>query len=295
MSTEASSKRPLTELNHQIEHLEADASRLETEKAAVSKDAARAWRRLRYYRLAQSIRKPAATMEFWPFAVLLVGPLVIGIATLILVQLITGSYPLAFFAFLLGIVAGVGLFASLIYVPSDGQLPAAIADAEAKARLEGARLTEKNERLAELNERLKRLIEERRDQVASGKLQRAALLQRNWKAMRGAEWEDFVVEVCRTHGAKVDRTGRIGGEDANLVADFGNRRVALFTEGEGHNVASSTIQQAIAAKERHGCQSCAVVINRRFTGAAQDFARHNGCTAIGASEFPDFVLGKIEL
>ena len=42
------------------------------------------------------------------------------------------------------------------------------------------------------------------------------------------------------------------------------------------------------------CDSCAVVVNRRFTGAAQDFAQRNGCAAIGAGEFPDFVLGKIE-
>jgi hypothetical protein len=293
--SEAGTKRPLTELNHVIEQVETDASRLESEKSAVAKDASRAGRRLRYLRMAQSIRKPAATMEFWPFAVLLFGPLVIGIFTLILVQLVTGLYPLAFFAFLLSVVAGVGLFATLIYVPADTQLPAAIADADAKLRLESARLTEKNERLAEVNQRLKQLLDERRDQIASGKLQRAALLQRPWKSMRGAEWEDFVVEVCRTHGAKVERTGRFCGEDANLIADFGTRRVALFTEGEGHNVASSTIQQALASKERHGCQSCAVIINRRFTGAAQDFANRNGCTAIGAAEFPDFVLGKVSL
>jgi HJR/Mrr/RecB family endonuclease len=113
--------------------------------------------------------------------------------------------------------------------------------------------------------------------------------------MKGPEWEDFVVEVLRTHGAKVERTGRVGGDDANLVADFGPRRVVLFTEGEGHNVASSTIQQAIAARDRHHCDSCAVVINRRFTGAAQDFAQRNGCSAIGTSEFPDFVMGKFSL
>jgi HJR/Mrr/RecB family endonuclease len=113
--------------------------------------------------------------------------------------------------------------------------------------------------------------------------------------MRGGEWEDYVVEVLRTHGATVERTGRIAGEDANLVADFGPRRVAVFTEGEGHNVASSTIQQAIASRERHRCDTSAVIINRRFTGAAQDFARRNGCAAIGSSEFPDFVLGKIEI
>jgi hypothetical protein len=38
-----------------------------------------------------------------------------------------------------------------------------------------------------------------------------------------------------------------------------------------------------------------VIINRRFTGAAQDFAQRNGCTAIGTGEFPDFVMGKVEL
>jgi HJR/Mrr/RecB family endonuclease len=68
-----------------------------------------------------------------------------------------------------------------------------------------------------------------------------------------------------------------------------------MTQGESHVVNSATIQAALASKDRHQCDSCAVIINRRFTGAAQDFARRNGCTAIGASEFPDFVLGKTGL
>ena len=294
-TAEISSKRPLTQLNHEIDEAEAEASRLDSERQAVAKDAARASRRLRYYRFAQWIRRPATSFELWPMIVMLFGPFTVGILALVIVHFPTGSYPLAFFAFLVGTVAGVGLFAALVYHPADTLLPAAIAEAEAQSRLSNARLEEKLGRLAEVKQRLQQLLEERRDQFASGKLQRAALLQRNWKAMRGAEWEDFVVEVLRTLGAKVERTGRIVGQDANLIADFSPRRVALFTEGEGHNVASSTIQQALAAKNRHHCDSCAVIINRRFTGAAQDFAQRNGCTAIGTSEFPDFVMGKIEL
>jgi len=69
----------------------------------------------------------------------------------------------------------------------------------------------------------------------------------------------------------------------------------VLTHGDATNISSATIQQAIAARERHHCDSCAVIINRRFTGAAQDFAQRNGCTAVGANDFPDFVLGKIEL
>jgi hypothetical protein len=295
MPIETTGKRPLTQLNHEIEQAEADALRLERERTDIGKDARRAARKLRYLRLARWIRRPAASIEMWRTGVLIVGPAIVGVLLLMLVHLLFGSFPLALLGFIAGICAGAVIFAGLLYRPPDALLEPAIADAESKCRLEMARLSEKTERLTEVNERLKRLVEERRDQIASGKLQRAALLQRNWKTMRGAEWEDFVVEVLRTHGATVHRTGRVGDRDANLIADFGSRRVAVFTEGEGQNVSSATIQRAIAAKDSQGCNSCAVIINRRFTGAAQDFAQRNGCTAIGSSEFPDFVLGKVEL
>jgi HJR/Mrr/RecB family endonuclease len=69
----------------------------------------------------------------------------------------------------------------------------------------------------------------------------------------------------------------------------------VVTRGEGAAVNSEAVQQARAAMDRHWATRAAVIINRRFTGAAQDFARHNGCTAIGRDEFPDFVLGKMSL
>ena len=295
MSAERSSKRQLTQLNHEIEDAEAESLRLETERAAVAKDAARAQRRLRYLRFVRWFRRPAATFDFWPTAAMIVGPTIVGVLLLIASHLIFGSFLLALLMFIVGLAGGALLFAALLYRPANAVLESAVAETAAKCRLENARLAEKTLRLTEVNQRLQRLVDERRDQVATGKLQRAALLQREWKSMRDAEWEDFVVEVCRTLGATVERIAPTGPEDANLIAGFGNRRVAVFTQGEGHNVSSATIQQALAAKDRHHCDSCAVIINRRFTGAAQDFAHRHGCQAIGTSEFPDFVLGKIEM
>jgi HJR/Mrr/RecB family endonuclease/F0F1-type ATP synthase assembly protein I len=295
MTTSSQLSRSLIQLTHEIEQLEAEAARLEAERAAIASDARKAARRLRYLRLAQSIRKPAGQYNLWPMAVMLVGPTMVGVAMLIVVNLLTNSYPAAFIGFLLGTVSGVGLFASLVYHPPDGLLPAAINEAESHARLANARLQEKIERITETKSQLQNLIDERRDQIASGKLQKAALLQRNWKAMRDTEWEDFVVEVCRTLGAKAERTGRGGDNDANLIVDFGPRRVVILTQGEGRNASSATIQQALAAKDRNHCDACAVIINRRFTGAAQDFAHRNGCSAIGTAEFPDFVMGKLDL
>jgi hypothetical protein len=293
MSAESSPKRPLTQLNFDIEQAEADVSRLEAERRTVAKNVAKGRRRMRYVQLASAMRRPKAQFNLWPLAVMFLGPLICGIALLVITDLLTNSYPVSFFAFLLGIIAGVGLFASLVYHPPDTLLPEMIAEAESHLKLADARLKEKVERITETKQRLERLVDERRDQIASGKLQKAALLQRNWKSMRETEWQDFVVEVCRTLGAKVDRVAHV--DDATLIADFGTRRVAVLTCSDDHNVSSATIHQAIAAREHHHSDSCAVIINRRFTGAAQDFAQRNNCTAIGAGEFPDFVMGKIEI
>lgn len=293
--SQTTAKLSLTHLNREIEQVEEELARLRNERKVVAKDAARAARQLRYLQWARLIRKPTASFDAWPVLVLLVGPLIVGILFFVIIDLIFVSFGLAALAFLVGITAGALALASLLYRPSNALLEPAIADAETHYRLENARLSEKIQRITEVNEQLKRLIEERRDQVASGKLQRAALLQRNWKSMRGTEWEDFVVEVLRTQGATVQRNLRPGNDDPNLIVDFGPRRIAIFTEGEGQTVSSETIRKALAAKDRHRCDACAVIMNRRFTGAAQDFAARNGCTIIGTSEFPDFVLGEIEL
>jgi hypothetical protein len=293
--TEALSKRPLTQLNFDIEQAEAEATRLESERRVVAKQARRARQQLRLLLLARFTRKPAASFEMWPKLLLVLGSGIAGVFSFIIVHLIFNSFAIAFLGLLFGAAAGAALIASLLYRPTDHLLQTALAAAETNVKLVDARLKEKIERIIETRQRLQRLVDERRDQIASGKLQKAALLQRNWKSMQGTEWQDFVVEVCRTLGATVERLGSPGGQDADLIAEFGPRRVAVLTQGEGHNVSSDTIRHAIAAKERHQADSCAVIINRRFTGAAQDFAQRNGCTAIGTGEFPDFVMGKVEL
>jgi hypothetical protein len=292
---ETSSKRPLTQLNFDIEQAEEELARLEVDRASVGRMTSRAARRLKFLRLARWSRKPTVALDLKPIVVLVVEPAVVAILLFVIALILTSSLATAFLGLLTGYAAAIALLAALLYRPPDELLPATIAEAESHHKLLQARQKEKVERIKETKDRLQRLVDERRDQIASGKLQKAALLQRKWKTMQETEWQDFVVEVCRTLGAKVERIGRAGGEDANLIADFGPRRVAIMTEAKDHNVSSANIQLALAAKSRHNCDSCAVIINRRFTGAAQDFAQRNGCTAIGTGEFPDFVLGKIEI
>jgi restriction endonuclease len=295
MPADSQYEKQLAQLNLEIEQLEAEAKRLEQDRAAISKQAQRAARRFRYLRFLRTLRAPTAQLHLWPWAVLSVGPILVGIFLLILVNLITGSYPIAFFAFLVGVVAGVGLFATMMYHPPDTLLPAAIAEAEAQARLDNARLQEKIGRTTETQQQLERLVEERRERIASGKVQRAALLQRGWKKMPASEWEDYVVEVARTLGASVERAKRIDDEGANLIVAFGPRRIAVKTLVPKETIQGALVQKVIADKESLGCDSCAIITTGRFTGAAQDYASRNGCTLIGADAFPDFAMGTLEL
>jgi hypothetical protein len=295
MPVDSPSKRPLTQLNFEIEEAETELVKLEADRAAIAGMVSKASRRLRLLALARWTRKPTVSLDLKPVVVLAVESSGAAILIFIVLLILLGSLSLAFLGLLITFAVTAAILAVLLFKPADELLPATISEAESHRQLLQARHKEKVERITDTKTRLNRLLDERRDQIASGKLQKAALLQRKWKTMQETEWQDFVVEVCRTLGAKVERIGRPGGDDANLIADFGPRRVAVMTEAKDHNVSSATIQLALAAKARHHSDSCAVIINRRFTGAAQDFARHNDCTAIGAGEFPDFVMGKVEI
>jgi Restriction endonuclease len=295
MPAETHYEKQLAELNREIEQLEADVNRLDDERRAIRKQARRSTRRSRYVSVIRSLRAPTARFNLWPWAVLSAGPLVVGALSLIAVNLVTGSYPLAFFAFLLGVVAGVGLFATMMYHPPDTLLPSAMAEAEAQARLDDARLEEKLGRITETKQQLERLMEVRRERIASGQVQRAALLQRDWKKMAASEWEDFVVEVGRTLGASVERARRLDDEGANLIIIFGPRRVAVKTLVARETIPGTAVQKVLADKAALGCDSAAIITSGRFTGAAQDYASRNECTLVDREAFPDFVLGKIEV
>src|SRR3954470_4846143 len=147
--TESIAKRPLTQLNHEIEQAESDVARLDGERKSVAKDASRAGRELRWLHVAAGIRKPMASFDMWPTVALIVGSGIAGILSLIVVHLIFDSLVLAFLALLVGAGGGAFLIYSLLYRPADAVLPAAIAEADSHARLAQARLKEKMERITE--------------------------------------------------------------------------------------------------------------------------------------------------
>jgi hypothetical protein len=301
------------QLNREIGQLETDLARLDIEQSALTKSVSRAARRRRYLQLARSLRKPTASFPLWPFAVLLIAPLVLGLLSLIFVSFVSNSAFVSMVAFLIGALAGAAVFAALLYRPADAVLASAIAQSESEWQSEKSRYEEISGRLSVVNQQLQQLLDDRRQLAASEKLQRAMLLQRNWKAMRGIEWEDFLVEVCRTLGAHVDRVpnsayvppgpnkpvaaGRktIVSPANHLIVTLSPRRIAVATIAGISPFHPAAVQQSLNELAQHGCDTSAIIANTRLTAGSRELAAHRRCTLIGEDEFPDFVLGKLTL
>src|SRR5690606_15590833 len=72
------------------------------------------------------------------------------------------------------------------------------------------------------------------------------LLQRNWRAMRGVEWEAYLCEVFQAHGAIVETTKTTGDQGVDLIVIDGGRRCAVQAKGYDGSVGNSAVQQAVA-------------------------------------------------
>jgi hypothetical protein len=296
-------------IQREIAQLETEAARHEIDRASVATSVARFRRRVRYLQLAQWLRSPGVSFSQFSLVVLAVGPLVCGVAAFVVLSLTFGSWSVASGGFLLATIACAIALAALLFHPSNEIMPAEAAEAEVMLEIDSARLTEIATAVAEMRQRLAVLRDQRREWGKSEKLQRAMLLQRPWKAMRGAEWEDFVVEVCRTLGANVLRgeppTGQPPSEQVpnqgargvirrlptTLYVTISPKRFAVAAVSDIVPFHAAAVRQIIDYLAIQGCDELAIITNTRLTSGSKEFARSRHCTLIGEEEFPDFVLG----
>lgn len=299
-------------LNREIARLETEAARSESEWTQASAKVAHLRSRRRYLRLARQFRSPGQSVAHFSVIALAIGPLACGVVAFLALHLVVGSWSVATYGFLLAAAGCAFVLAALLYRPSDAVLPAALADVEAKLATEESRIAEIAATLADRRQRLEVLHEHRHEFGKGEKLQRAMLLQRNWKTMRGVEWEDFVVEVCRTLGANVQRgatpAGPISAEvpasgargvirrlPTTLYVTLSPNRFAVAAISEINPFHAAAVRQVIDYLAQQGCDDLGIITNTRLTAGSKEFARSRHCTLIGEEEFPDFVLGKTTL
>src|SRR6188768_492424 len=156
MPVETTSKRPLTQLNYEIEEAEAEEQRLQADRAAVARMASKASRRLRLLKLARWTRKPTVSLDLKPVVVLAVESGGAAILMFIVLLVLFGSFSLAFLGLLVTFAVTAAILAVLLFNPSDQLLPAMINEAASHHQLLEARHKEKVERITETKTRLNR-------------------------------------------------------------------------------------------------------------------------------------------
>lgn len=275
----------------------------------------RAASRLAYLKLAKTMRTPAQSYPSWRAGLLLVAPIAAGALCLVFTDLLADSLTVASWGSVIGATLTACIVAILLYCPSNSKLPAANVQAEADSQLADERLTQlkTTDGLAGVEEQLGKLLNERvvqkrklREEIREQKRklheanlfrkwQRKTLLKRNWRAMRGYEWEQYLVEVCTALGAKVERIGGSGDQGVDLIVEYEAKRIAVQAKGYEAPVNNKAVQEVYAGMAHHRCTACAVIINSRFRKSAIEIADSTFCNLIGEDEFPDFVMGRPEL
>lgn len=251
---------------------------------------------LSYLVVAGSFRQVTTACFGWRFA----APLIMGTALGALFFTSSVSWKIGVLGFLLGIIAP--LFP--LYYPSTER---AARDAEKlRTELAAACAEERilTERVAGLREsrslvltRLERWSEllSRKEYLESTQYRRQQLLKRDWRALRGVPFEDFLGEAFRELGYDVATTKTTGDQGADLIVSRDGKRIAVQAKGYAGTVSNSAVQEVYAAKGYYDCHVCAAITNSRFTSGAKRLARRVGCALIDEDSLPALVLGRIDL
>jgi hypothetical protein len=194
------------DLDQDIKQVRATAYRLERARSPFERKAAAAALRLSHLKFRRWLRAPAQFYELWKVGVLVIGSTVGAIAGAIwlVATFRSDSFLTASLGLAIGAAFSAGVLYQLLYYPSDVELTQRIVEAENETHAVDAQLSnlQATDGLAGVEQQLRKLLDRRlelteklREDIASGKRQREALLQRNWKAMRDTEWEEYLVEV----------------------------------------------------------------------------------------------------
>lgn len=295
-------KDTLASIGHQIPAEESLLHRLDLRRLKLEKQREGHYRRLkiarrtaRYLAFCEWIRRPTSSLELWPVALLILGPLVSAAFAFIVTHFVTGGVLLGVSIAFVSSLGALALLSCLLFLPSQQNLPGRIE--ESKAELN--KLRPISMEIADELEHVLSEIQQNKDRLskllASTEYKRGMLLACDWKAMRGTDFEHFLATVLREQGAMVQLTKTSGDQGVDLVAIIDNRRIAIQAKGYAGSVGNAAVQQVVAGRAMYHCEGCAVITNSYFTPSAIELANAHDCTLIGEDLFARFVMGHIRL
>ena len=132
---------------------------------------------------------------------------------------------------------------------------------------------------------------------ASREYQCRQLLNRQWREMRGVQFEQFLQEVFETHGYVVETTAASGDQGVDLIIQKTGWRCAVQAKGygEGNRVGNKAIQEVFTGRAHYACDACAVVTNSAFTSKCEELARTTKCLLIDSLRLEELIMGRYDI
>ncbi len=247
---------------------------------------------LTYFSFQTRLRKCVDNFLGWRWAGVLITALAVG--AIFFVATLSWKLTVA------GIFIGGAVSLFILYVPTDSDVAMErdelvslqavnLANTEVLIR-HRADLAVASEKLRKCNALLTK-----KQYRESRQYRRQQLVQKNWKAMRGGELEQFLAEVFSELEYTVDRTGKAGDQGVDLIASKNGHRIAVQVKGYVDSVANTAIQEAYTGMRYHNCDACAVITNSRFTSGGKNIANAVGCALIDENTLPMLIMGQIDL
>lgn len=286
------------EVERQLEFVEATIARLEAQRDELF-ERQRAlshvsWRRRianRYLGWAQRVRAPRERYELWNWGLMLVVPVVCAAPVFVVAHVISGSVNVSMVSFVLAAAVGAATCGALLFFPSATTL----AGLQRNRAAEQETITAAERALYVTTENLRRYILERDGLKATANCRRTQLLRRDWRALRGSDWIDYLAEMLLALGAVVQLTKKSGESGVDIIAEFGPRRVAIQANVADRTVDAGPVRAIASARDALQCVACAIIGNGRFNSAAIRLAAEQRCLLIGVDNFEKFALGEIRL
>lgn len=200
-----------------------------------------------------------------------------------------------------GILVGVSFFALIRFVSLESALQQRTAILQQRKRFRVAN-TLHREMLRQLDA-VNRLIALRRSYeikaaaAADIRCQFESIQNRlayvNWRALRGIDFEQFLVQVFQLHGFAVQTTKVSGDQGIDLVASCLHIKLGIQAKGYVSSVGNDAVQQAHAGKTHYRCTHSVVITNSVFTKSARELAQSVECYLIDENSMPDLIEGRI--
>lgn len=292
--------------------LERTAKILEDHKIELSQETKRrnvlrskkAYLEWKNYYLSTAIKYKEFLSRFhiWKTGALFLVPLVMGVASFIIFDILSGVRMVSASLAVLAIILSFLILLKLSKSSTDPELLQKYSETTQEISETSESLYSSQRLIKELKQKIANEIGQTAKQqerlrelerIGSLKNQCQRLFNENWRAMRSVEFEQYLERVFKLLGYNTQTTNTTGDQGVDLIVEKAGRRIAIQVKGYLNSVSNSAIQESFAGMRHYNCHACAVITNSRFTQSATELAASTNCFLIHEDNFKEFVFGEL--